>query len=101
MSDDSPKAERLTSESIEERIATLTDWTLTGESIRRTYALPGFRAALAFVQLVGELAEARDHHPDIDIRYNKVTLTLSTHSVGGLTEKDFELAGMIDSRQGY
>ncbi len=98
MTDNSPKPELLTSESIQTRISAIPDWTLVGESIRRTYALPGFRAALAFVQFVGELAETRDHHPDIDIRYNKVTLTLSTHSAGGLTTKDFELAGLIDSR---
>ncbi len=64
----------------------------------RTYKFPSFRASLAFVAFVGEIAEARDHHPDIDIRYSKVKLTLSTHSAGGLTEKDFDLAGLIDGR---
>jgi len=98
MPDKAPKPERLTSERIQARISTVPGWTLDENSIRRTYKLPSFRVALAFVQFVGELAEARDHHPDIDIRYNKVTLTLSTHSAGGLTDKDFELAGMIDSR---
>ena len=67
-----------------------------GNSITRTYKLPSFRSALSFVAHVGELAEAQDHHPDIDIRYCKVTLKLSTHSAGGLTEKDFELVGAID-----
>ena len=66
------------------------------KAITRTYTFPNFRAAIAFVNLVAELAEARDHHPDIDIRYNKVTLVLSTHSAGGLTDKDFDLAGLID-----
>ena len=66
------------------------------KSITRTYTFPSFRAALAFVAYVGELAEAQDHHPDIDIRYRKVTLTLSTHEAGGLTEKDFDLASLID-----
>jgi len=65
-------------------------------SIQRTYQLPGFRAALAFVAFVGELAEVLAHHPDIDIRYNRVTLTLSTHDAGGLTRSDFELARLID-----
>ena len=64
-------------------------------AIQRTFSLPSFRAALSFVAHVGELAEAHDHHPDVDIRYNKVTLTLSTHSAGGLTEKDFALASLI------
>jgi 4a-hydroxytetrahydrobiopterin dehydratase len=66
------------------------------KAIQRTYSFPGFRSSLAFVAFVGELAEAADHHPDIDVRYNKVTLTLSTHSVGGLTTKDFALARSID-----
>ena len=68
------------------------------KTIRRTYTFPGFRASLAFVTFVGELAESLDHHPDIDVRYNKVTLSLSTHSAGGLTDKDFELAGLVDQR---
>lgn len=67
-------------------------------AITRTYKLPGFRSALAFVQFVGELAEAADHHPDIDIRYSRVTLTLSTHEAGGLTERDFDLVSQIDAR---
>ena len=67
-------------------------------AITRTYNFPTFRSALAFVTFVGELAEAKDHHPDIDIRYSKVTLTLSTHESGGLTEKDFELARLIDQK---
>lgn len=65
-------------------------------AVTRTYKLPSFRAALAFVQFVGELAEAADHHPDIDVRYSRVTLTLSTHESGGLTERDFELIAQID-----
>ena len=65
------------------------------KAIQRTFALPDFRAALAFVAYVGELAESHGHHPDIDIRYDKVTLTLSTHSAGGLTAKDFDLAALI------
>ena len=65
------------------------------KAIQRTFTQPDFRAALAFVAYVGELAECHNHHPDIDIRYNKVTLTLSTHSAGGLTTKDFELAALI------
>ena len=55
-----------------------------------------FPAAVRFVDFVAELAEVADHHPDIDIRYNRVRLTLSTHSAGGVTEKDFALARAID-----
>ena len=54
--------------------------TADGDAITRTYTFPSFRAAIAFVAYVAELAEAADHHPDIDVRYSKVTLTLSTHS---------------------
>ncbi len=68
------------------------------KAIRRTYQLSSFRAAVAFVDYVAELAEDAEHHPDIDVRYRKVTLTLSTHSAGGVTDKDFELARRIDQR---
>jgi 4a-hydroxytetrahydrobiopterin dehydratase len=98
MPDSSPKPKRLKSERIQERASATPGWKTGENSIRRTYTFPGFRSALAFVQFVGALAEAVDHHPDIDIRYNTVTLTLSTHSAGGLTDKDFDLADLIDSR---
>jgi 4a-hydroxytetrahydrobiopterin dehydratase len=65
-------------------------------AIRRTYRFPSFVAAIRFVDYVAQLAEEADHHPDIDIRYDKVTLTLSTHSAGGITQKDFSLAQQID-----
>ena len=65
-------------------------------SIARDYQFPTFPAAVRFVDFVAELAEAADHHPDIDIRYNRVRLTLSTHSAGGVTDKDFALARAID-----
>jgi len=58
--------------------------------------MPSFPAALLSVAAVGQLAETADHHPDIDVRYRKVTLILSTHSAGGLTEKDFALASKIE-----
>jgi 4a-hydroxytetrahydrobiopterin dehydratase len=72
-------------------------WPVGGGEISRTFTLPSFTAALAFVSAVGHLAERADHHPDILIQYRKVTLTLSTHSAGGLTEKDFSLAREIDA----
>ena len=68
------------------------------KAICRTYEFPSFPSAIRFVDLVAELAELADHHPDIDVRYNKVTLTLSTHSEGGVTEKDFELVRQIDQK---
>ncbi|HEX2438437.1 MAG TPA: 4a-hydroxytetrahydrobiopterin dehydratase [Methylomirabilota bacterium] len=72
-------------------------WERAGDEIRRTYRFADFRAALAFVNRVGELAERAAHHPDIDIRYSAVTLALTTHDAGGLSDKDFELARSIDA----
>jgi 4a-hydroxytetrahydrobiopterin dehydratase len=73
-------------------------WELRGSEIRRTYRFRDFREALGFVNRVGELAEGAGHHPDIDLRYNAVTLALTTHDAGGLTARDFELARAIDAR---
>jgi 4a-hydroxytetrahydrobiopterin dehydratase len=90
---------KLANDEVATRLGTLGGWSLRrgGGAIERTYALPTFRAALAFVAFVGELAEAKNHHPDIDVRYNKVTLALSTHDAGGITAKDFELARLVDA----
>jgi 4a-hydroxytetrahydrobiopterin dehydratase len=88
----------LTDPDVTARLADLPDWT-TAESgepaITATFRLADFAAALAFVNAVGAEAEQRNHHPDIDIRWNTVTLVLSTHSEGGLTEADFDLAAVI------
>ena len=90
---------RLLSESeVTARLAELPDWTRADAdepSITATYELADFAAALAFVNAVGAAAEERNHHPDIDIRWNTVTLVLSTHSAGGLTAADFDLATTI------
>ena len=79
-----------------EFVAAHSEWALHGESITRTYELLDFPHAMGFVTRVALVAERAFHHPDIDIRWNKVTLTLSTHDQGGLTEKDTELAAKID-----
>ena len=73
------------------------EWTLVDEAISRTYAFSGFPAAVAFTTECSFAAEAADHHPDIDIRWNKVTMTLSTHSESALTAKDTDLAAAFDS----
>lgn len=78
-------------------LAAHSDWTLEGESISRTFVLRDFKESMAFVTQVALAAETADHHPDIDIRWNKVTLVLSTHSAGALTEKDIDLAAAFDS----
>jgi 4a-hydroxytetrahydrobiopterin dehydratase len=86
---------RLSDAEIAERLTRLPDWERQGDEIRRTFSFADFEAAMAFVNRVADLAEAMDHHPDIDIRYSKVTLTLSTHDAGGLTARDFDLAGRV------
>ena len=73
------------------------DWQREGDAIVKTVKLPTFAAAIEFVRQVAEVAEAMDHHPDIDIRYRTVTLRVSTHSAGGLTAMDFELARAVDA----
>jgi 4a-hydroxytetrahydrobiopterin dehydratase len=80
---------------ITDRLARLPDWERHGSEIRRTFAFTDFKGAMSFVNRVAELAEAMDHHPDIDIRYAKVTLALTTHDAGGLTARDFDLAGRV------
>lgn len=88
---------RITDEEIRSRLRELPEWRRQGDAIRRTFSFDSFRAAIAFVDRVAELAEAADHHPDIDIRYDRVTLSLSTHSAGGLTTRDMDLARRIDA----
>ena len=73
------------------------DWERQGDALVKVWAGRDFAAALAYVNQVGELAERVNHHPDIDIRWNKVTLRLSTHSAGGITKADLEMARGIDS----
>ena len=81
---------------IASRLKSLSSWRREGDEITRTFGFADFRAALAFVNKAGDLAEAEGHHPDIDIRYNKVRLALTTHDAGGLSPKDFDLAAKID-----
>jgi 4a-hydroxytetrahydrobiopterin dehydratase len=72
-------------------------WTRQGPAITTTVVRKDFAAAMVFVNQVAELAEARNHHPDMAISWNKVTLTLSTHDAGGLTQLDLDLAAAIDA----
>ena len=86
----------LTTEQVTGELGGVPDWERVEDSIVRTVTLADFAAAMAFVNRVAALAEAANHHPDITIRWNAVTLTLATHSAGGLTAKDFALAHRID-----
>jgi 4a-hydroxytetrahydrobiopterin dehydratase len=78
------------------RLTSLPGWQIESGELVRTFKFADFRASLRFVIQVGELAEAAGHHPDIDIRYNKVRLALVSHDDGGLTAKDFDLAAQAD-----
>ncbi len=81
-------------------LAGLPGWERRGNELVRTYTSADFRTAMELVNQVAELAEAAAHHPDIDIRWNQVTLTLSTHSAGGLTAADLDLAARIEEAAG-
>ena len=83
-----------------ERLARLPGWQRRDSEITRTWSFADFKGSLAFVNRVAELANAMDHHPDIDIRYTKITCSLSTHSAGGITEKDLAMAGAIEAVKG-
>jgi 4a-hydroxytetrahydrobiopterin dehydratase len=90
-------ATKLNEAQIMDAIKLVPEWGDTGETIQRTYQFSDFVKAMAFVGKVAEAAEKNQHHPDILIRYNKVTLTLSTHDAGGITMKDFDLAAKCDT----
>ena len=90
----------LTPEEIQVQTQALPEWQLVGDEIRREYEFADFIQAMTAVNTIAMLAEDVEHHPDIDIRYNKVKLALSTHDAGGLTVKDFALARQIDELLG-
>ena len=77
-------------------LAEMEGWTFLANAIHRDFTFTGFRSAIAFVNRVADLAESAGHHPDIEIHYNRVSLSLSTHDAGGVTEKDVALAAEID-----
>ena len=86
----------LSDKEIHSRLALVPDWQIESGELVRTFLFKDFRASLAFVNSVAGLAENAGHHPDIDIRYNKVRLALVTHDAGGITQKDFDLAAAAD-----
>ena len=87
---------KLSPTEIENRLKKLSGWTRDGDAIRKQFTFAGFAQAIAFVNKLAPVAEAADHHPDILINYKRVTLTYSTHSEGGLTDKDFAGAAAAD-----
>ena len=90
-------APKLKDAEIQAALRDLPGWTLEKGMLQKSYKHPTFPEAIVFVSAVAQLAELANHHPDIDIRFNKVRLVLSTHSKGGLTELDFALAERIDT----
>ncbi|MCF7804292.1 MAG: 4a-hydroxytetrahydrobiopterin dehydratase [Candidatus Marinimicrobia bacterium] len=88
--------ELLNDDAIEEKLGGLNGWEQDGKKITRTFEFDDFIGSMEFVNNLVNPAETMNHHPDIEISYNTVTLSLTTHSEGGLTENDFELAGQIN-----
>lgn len=86
----------LSGDEVKSRLSKLNGWQVESGQLVRTFQFKTFRDSLAFVNRVGEMAEHAGHHPDIDIRYNRVKLSLVTHDAGGLTAKDFDLAAQAD-----
>jgi len=93
-------AELLSDIAIQRELGSLGGWARRGGAIVKTYQFKTFPEGIAFVGRVADLAESANHHPDIDIRYTKVTLSLSTHDSGGVTQKDLDLAKAIESAHG-
>jgi len=86
----------LTPKQISLNLKGIPQWAKRAKTIQRTFEFEDFVGSIDFVNQVARKAQKADHHPDIDIRYNKVTLTLTTHDEGGITEKDFALARLCD-----
>jgi len=86
----------LSTADIQEKLKGMPEWSLAGNAIHKKYIFKSFLPAIAFVNKIAEAAEQANHHPDITINYSQVSISLSTHSEGGITQKDFQLAGAID-----
>jgi len=93
-------ARKLNDESITDWLEKHPQWTREGDMIKKTVEFPKFRDSIVFVNRLATLADDAGHHPDIDIRYNKVIVGLTTHDAGGLTEKDTKMAAKIDHASG-
>jgi 4a-hydroxytetrahydrobiopterin dehydratase len=86
----------LTDGEIQQALSSLSGWQRAGKAIQRIYEFPDFKAAMQFVNKVADAAEQANHHPDIDIRYNKVTMALISHDSGGVTQRDVRMAKRIN-----
>jgi 4a-hydroxytetrahydrobiopterin dehydratase len=90
-------ATKLSDIEVQRALSARSGWTRRGDTIARTFEFSTFPAAIEFVNRIAAVAEQMEHHPDVDIRYTKVTCSLSSHSAGGITAKDFKLAEAIDA----
>ena len=88
--------EKISDLEIRRALGDLPGWTRKGEVVTKTYSFARFADGIRFVQQIADVADAMDHHPDIDIRYTKVTFSLSTHDAGGITQRDLDLAKKIE-----
>jgi 4a-hydroxytetrahydrobiopterin dehydratase len=86
----------LSDEQIEEQLEGLEGWERSGNAITKTFDQGDFKGSVDFVNRITPVAEEMNHHPDLEISWSKVTVSISTHSQGGLTENDFELASKVD-----
>ena len=100
LSNSAPARERimpaLATKEVSLHLKAVPNWSKRAKTILRTYKFEGFLKSVAFVDRIAKKAQKSNHHPDIDIRFNQVTLTLTTHDEGGITEKDFSLARQCD-----
>ena len=87
---------RLSDLEIQRALGSLPGWARRGEVLTKTYTFKKFSEGIDFVQRIARAADKMDHHPDIDIRYTKITCTLQTHDAGGITDDDLTLAGTIE-----
>jgi 4a-hydroxytetrahydrobiopterin dehydratase len=90
----------LTDSEVQQALAKLPGWQRNGIAIQRVFQFPDFKAAMVFVNKIADAAEQANHHPDIDIRYNKVTLALVSHDSGGVTQRDVRMAERINQISG-
>ena len=90
----------LTDSEVQQALASLSGWQRNGKAIQRIFEFPDFKAAMEFVNKIADAAEQANHHSDIDIRYNKVTMALISHDSGGVTQRDVRMAERINQIAG-
>ncbi len=94
-------ATKLSDLEIRRALGTLPGWARKGEALSKTYSFARFADGIRFVQQVAQQADAMNHHPDIDVRYTKITFSLSSHDAGGITQRDLDLAKAIEQAAGF